>query len=175
MSNSTKTTFIVAIIIFTLALAVFSFMVFQVNKQGEQLGEQISTLEAERAQQDSFFRLQRIAEETVRDREQLASHFLASESNSIDFLNLVEGLAPQAGVILRTNSLDVSEDAESGKKWIEVSFTFSASRSRVENFLQILESLPYVLRIESYTMNKKTGAEWEANVTMRVQVLNYDR
>jgi hypothetical protein len=174
MSKSTKTTIVVAIAFFVFSLATFSFMVFQVNKQGAQLGEQISTLEAERAQQDSFFRLQRIAEETTSDREQLASHFLASESNSIDFLNLVEELAPQAGVALETNSLDVSEEAESGKKWIEVSFSFSASRSRVENFLKILENLPYVLRIESFRMSQKSGAEWSADVTMRVQVLNYD-
>ena len=175
MSNSTKTTFIIAIVLFVLSLGAFGFMVFQVDKQGTQLSEQIATLEAERAQEDSFLRLQRIAEETAGDRQSLESHFLASESNSIDFLNLVEELAPQAGVSFEINSLDLSEDKESGEKWIEASFSFSASRSRIENFLQILENLPYVLRIESYSMDKKSGPEWAAGVTMKVQVLNYDR
>jgi|AntRauTorcE11897_2_1112592.scaffolds.fasta_scaffold12821_3 hypothetical protein len=175
MSQSTKTTFIIAIIIFSLALVTFMLMVFQVDKQGTQLSEKISILEAESAQEDSFFRLQRISEETSSDREELRSHFLASESNSIDFLNLVEDLAPRAGVSLETNSLDIAEDEESGEAWIQTSFSFSASRSRVENFLKILENLPYVLRIDSYSMDKKSGAEWTADVTMKVQVLDYDR
>jgi len=174
MSNSTKTTFIIAAVVFVLSLVAFGLMIFEVERQGSQLSEQIKTLEAERAQEESFFRLQRIFEETASDRENLKDLFLASESNSIDFLNLVEELAPQAGVSLKTNSLDLSEDKESEKKWIEVSFSFSASRLRVENFLKILENLPYVLRIESYSMNNKSGSEWAADVTMKIQILSHD-
>lgn len=175
MSKSTKTTLVIAIIIFLSSLVVFGLMVFQVNNQGEQLSKQIVTLEAERAQEDSFFRLQKIADDSAADRERLQEYFLASESNSIDFLNLVESLAPRSGVELQTNSLSVAKDEETGREWIEVSFTFSSSRMRIENFLEILENLPYVLRIQDFSMSKIPGGEWEAGVNMRVQILNHDR
>ena len=174
MSKSTLTTVIVAIILFISSLTAFGFVFFQVNSQGQQLGEQIATLQAERAQEDSYFRLQKISEDTIEDREEIARYFLANESSSIDFLNLVESLAPKAGVSLSTESLDIVNDATNNTKWVEVSFAYSASRERVDNFLKILETLPYVLRIQDYSMSRATAGEWQAQVTMRVQVLNYD-
>jgi hypothetical protein len=172
MTKGTKTTITIALILFATSIVFFGLMVFQVERQGEQLGEQIATLEAERAQEDSFFRLKKIAEDTKNDRAKLDSYFLESENDSIDFLNFIEGLAPDYGVVLNTNSLEVVEDADTADRWIEVSFTFSGSRMQVDNFLIILENLPYVLRIDEYSMNKKSGAEWEANVSMRVQILS---
>ena len=174
MSKSTTTTIVLAIILFISSLGAFGFMFFQVNSQGQQLVEQVSTLQAERSQEDSYFRLQKISEDTTEDRETLYGYFLKNESSSIDFLNLVESLAPEAGVALSTENLEIVSDTSTNTSWVEASFSYTASRERVEAFLEILETLPYVLRIEDYTMSRKAVGEWQAQVTMRVQVLNYD-
>jgi hypothetical protein len=128
----------------------------------------------ELAQQDSFFRLQRLAENTTNEREQIQDLFLVSNSDSIDFLNLVEGLAPQEGVQLSTEQVEEIQTAEGQPDWVKIDFTFSGSREAVENFVQIIETLPYVLRVDYLSMNLTSGSEWRAEVTVKVQLLNYD-
>lgn len=175
MSKSTKNIVLISVIIFIVAAVSLGAMAYQVNEQGNQLASHVATLQAESAQVESYNRLKKISEETTQDRKQLQSYFLEKESNSIDFLNMVESLAPQAGVQLNTEGLDVLDSDGSGAKWIEVSFVFSASRERVQNFVKVLETLPYVLRLTSVEMDGMSASEWEARVTMQVQILDYDK
>jgi len=173
MSPSTIKNTVIAIIFMAIGVSCFVFMVLQTDKQGAELSVQIETLAAQRAQQDSFFRLQKTAEETKSERLQLQSYFLLKQSDSIDFLNNVENIAPQAGVELQTSNLDSVQD-DDGSDWIEVDFSFKGSRDRVKNFVQILEELPYVSRLIAVDLNTVSQTEWEAKVTMRVRVLEYD-
>ncbi len=53
-------------------------------------------------------------------------------------------------------------------------FTFSGSRERVLNFIKVLETLPYVLRVNSIEMRALSGTDWEAKISMKLQILNYD-
>ncbi|MCA9360152.1 hypothetical protein H6781_02420 [Candidatus Nomurabacteria bacterium] len=175
MSKSTKNIVLISIIIFVASAVSLGVMAYQVKEQGNQLSSHVATLQAESAQVESYNKLKKISEETTEDRDLLQSYFLEKESNSIDFLNLVESLAPQAGVQLDTEGLDVLETGENGAKWIEVSFVFSASRERVQNFIKVLETLPYVLRLTSVEMDGMSASEWEARVTMQVQILDYDK
>ena len=174
MSRSTKTTLILSLIFFGIAIAVFVFMAYQVNRQGALLIEQRETMAAELAQQDSLLRLQRTADETVDEREQLRSLFLTSNTDSINFLNLVEELAPRQGLELVTEEAEevVTED---GPSWLVVNFSFNGTQSAVTNFIKVLETLPYVLQIDSIDMGSTTGSEWQANAIVRVQLLNYDQ
>jgi len=91
-------------------------------------------------------------------------------------LNMVEQLAPEAGVTLETNSLNLIEGTESEdeKQWVEMGFSFEGSRSRVQNFITILEELPYVLKVITVDIVAADQTRWQAQVTMRVRVLNYD-
>lgn len=173
MSKGTIRIAIFAIILVVVSVSIFSFMVLRVISQGEELSLQINTLQESAAQEDSYYNLQRLADETALEREELQTYFLAKESESIDFLNLVESLAPQVGVSLSTVSLEeVIEDGNVA--WVEPTFSFSGSRDRVGNFIKILETLPYVLRISSVDMASNAGSKWEVQVTMQVRVLSYD-
>ena len=87
---------------------------------------------------------------------------------------MVEQLAPDVGVILETTSLNLVEDADDGKQWIEIGFLFDGSRSRVQEFLNTLEDLPQVSKIMKVDMLASDQTKWQARVTMRVRVLNYD-
>ncbi len=174
MSPSTIRNAIISLISVSLALGVFVFMVYQTGAQGGKLTEQIATLEAQRSQEESYFRLQKIAEETKEERTELQSYFLLNESDSINFLNNVESLAPKAGVTLQTSNLLLVEDAEDDSQWIEVDFAFSGSKQRVSDFIRVLEELPYVSRLTLVELTASRQSQWEANVTMRVRVLAYD-
>ena len=163
-----------SLLLFLVATGAFVFMWQQTQQQGEKLVSQLDTLNEQRAQEESFFRLRRVAEESAQERALLKSYFFSKESDSIDSLNMVEQLAPDVGVILETTSLNLVEDADDGKQWIEIGFLFDGSRSRVQEFLNTLEDLPQVSKIMKVDMLASDQTKWQARVTMRVRVLNYD-
>jgi predicted PurR-regulated permease PerM len=174
MSPSTVKITVVSIMLFITATGGFVFLLLQAQQQGEQLLAQLTTIDEQRAQEESYYRLQRIAEDSAEDRMQLNSYFFSSEGESVDFLNMVERLAPAAGVTLVVDTLSMVEDSEGGKQWVEIDFSFEGSRSRVQNFLIILEELPYVANIKRVEMVTSSQTKWQSKVTMQVQVLTYD-
>jgi predicted PurR-regulated permease PerM len=113
MSPSTIKITAVSIVLFIIASGSFAFIFLQTQQQGEKLVAQLDTLTEQRTQEEAFFRLRRVAEESSAERSQLSEYFFAGESESIDFLNMVEQLAPEAGVTLETNSLNLIEGTES--------------------------------------------------------------
>jgi len=175
MNRSSIRNAIIALTLFCLAAASFGFMLHQVNVEGDSLTEQISILETRQAQEASYFRLLKTFEESETDREKLQSYFLQKESDSIDFLNKVEALAPQAGVELQTSGLELITDPTDETKWIEVGFSVKGTRDRLRVFLQILEQLPTASRLMSVDMKAISRTEWQASVKMRVRVLAYDQ
>jgi len=174
MNQSTKRTAALAIFLSTLSAVVFGIMVYQVMAQGDRLVAQIEMLQEQNAQEASYYRLQRIAEESSADREKIQSFFLQKEGDSIDFLNSVEALAPAAGVALETDTLK-SVTEERGTTWIEATFSFSGNRHNVQNFVHILETLPYLVRLTKLDMEAQSPALWRAAVVMQVQVVSYDK
>jgi hypothetical protein len=175
MSKLAKTTFLISAILLILAVTLFGMVAYWVSNQGETLSEQITALASEREQESSFLRLQRTFDSTVEDRQKLQSLYLASESNSIDFLNLIEGIAPEAGVELTTNSLDSKIDDTDNTEWVVVDFVFTGTRTNVQNFIQILENLPYVVRLNRVELNEQSTNVWEAAVNIQAIVLPYDK
>ena len=174
MSPSTIKITVVSVVLFIAATGAFVFMLLQSQQQSERLESQLATLDEQRSQEASYYRLQRIAEVSAADRAQLSSFFFASESESIDFLNTVERLAPEAGVSLETDTLNLVEDTENNKQWVEIGFSFEGSRSRVQNFLTILEDLPYVSKIKRVEMVATDQIKWQSQVVMQIRVLTYD-
>jgi hypothetical protein len=86
----------------------------------------------------------------------------------------VERLAPEAGVSLETDTLNLVEDTENNKQWVEIGFSFEGSRSRVQNFLTILEDLPYVSKIKRVEMVATDQTKWQSQVVMQIRILTYD-
>ncbi len=172
MSKKTIRTIIFATVLLLISILVFGFMVFQIIRQGDKLNIQLDTLASERAQESSYFQLIRIGEESAKDRLKIQDYFLKEESDSIDFLNLIEGLARQSGVSLKTDSLGTVTSPKDNSTWITVSVSFSGSRERVQNFVRLFETLPYVIRLTSFEMGSLSSTEWNARVSMEVMILN---
>lgn len=174
MSRSTKRIMILAGSFLLIAMGLFAFVGYHVVAKGQLLGEQAAILKIKETQESSYLRLIRQADETTKKRSELKQYFLQKESDSINFLTLIESLAPKAGVELRTNTLELLKEKDSKNGWIKTSFSISGTRNDVQNFIQVLESLPYVQRLTSLNMNARSSELWEASVTMQVRVLSYD-
>jgi hypothetical protein len=174
MSKVTKKIITIALVLLAGTAAIFSFMVYQVVGQGALLTEQVEALETERSQEVAYYRLQRQAEDSVLEREQLKSYFLDSNGNGIDLLNSVEEMAPEAGVSLTTESITLVTDVADDSEWIKTTFSFNADRDSVQNFIQVLETLPYVSRVTRISFQSAANNQWSASVTLQVRVLDYD-
>jgi hypothetical protein len=170
MSNITIRNIIIATIITTVTVGLSLFMLYQVSDKGTELSRQIELLGKQQAQVNARNQLKRQAQETEAERALLASYFLARQSDGIDFLNQVEALAPRLGVTLETESLE----SDPAGKWIAPSFIFSGTKEAVFHFIKVLETLPYVQRITEVSLEARSSNNWEAKVTMKVQVLEYE-
>ncbi len=149
-------------------------MIFQIGEKSDLLRSQLTSIELENKRESDFYRLQKTSEESAEDRKAVEKYFLPQSSDSIDFLNRVEQLAPQSGVTLKTDGLEEASDKKTKQKWIEAKFSFSGTQNNVENFLSILETAPYLSRVTSVSLNARSLDNWEAKVTMRVFILGYE-
>lgn len=174
MSSSTIRTLILSSIILLIAIAVFGLALYTIHGERTQLAEQVSTLAEQQGQENSFYRLQRVAMESKDDRDRLRNYFLLQQSDSIDFLNQVEALAPQIGVTLETDSLTQLPETKTGDNWIEVGFSYNGSRESVQRFTTLLEHLPYVSYVTQYSVAADTPTNWKAEIKILVYVLSYD-
>ena len=147
-------------------------MLFEVDNKNMLLEEQIGALSIQEAQETEFYRLRRLAEESTSDREQLAGYFFRKESDSIDFLNTVESLAPQAGVALKVESLE--QEGSGNEQDIIIDLTFSGSYDQVTNFINLLENLPYMSEVTSLQMEARSSSNWEATTEIKIDIYAYD-
>ena len=168
MSRLTIKHFVIstALLLFTISLCALA--VYKIMANAQTLKQQVAVLAAEQAQENSYYRLQKINEDSKGEREHLGTYFLRQSSDSIDFLNKVEELAPRAGVDLKTEMLEDIADKNTGTKWINVKFSFSGTQADVERFVEILERLPYFSQVTSVSLKVRSLDNWQAQVTMRV-------
>lgn len=173
MSKTTLRNLIVSLVVFVTVVGVVSFAFASVLNSSQTLEQQIATVVEQNQQQATLLRMQRLAENSQTERAELASYFLLQEADYITFLSQVESLAPSLGISLETQQLQqVTRD---NKNWIETTFSVSGTRQNVQNFIQVLEDIPYVSRITSVSMREGGGSQWVADIIIQVQLLTYDQ
>ena len=169
MSRTTVKHLIISLVLLVSASAFCGYALYEVNSKGTTLSEQVTVLAKEQAQEESFYRLQGIFERSKEDRERLSGYFLGQGSETIDFLNKIEPLAPESGVTLKIEGLDEAKDKKTGVvKSIDVKVTFSGTRANVERFVKILERLPYFLQVSSVSLKSRALNDWQASVSLKV-------
>lgn len=172
MSKTTLRNLIISLAVFTVVVGVVMIVFFSVVKNSQILEEQIVAVAAQTQQEDALLRLQRIAQNSEAEREELASYFLLRESDSINFLSEIEAIAPTLSLGIETTSLvQVTQD---NKDWVQASFGVTGTRDNVQDFIQLLENIPYVSRVTSVSLNGTPAGNWKADVTVQVQLLQYD-
>ena len=141
----------------------------EIMAQSALLNEQVTALAQDQAQQTQLARLQKLTTETAADRDELNGYYLASQSDSIDFLNFIEALADQNGVELVTNS--ATENERRGGSELTVRYGISGTEAELDRFVRLLETMPYVSELTALTLTKQTGVTWDADVTVSVYIL----
>ena len=76
-------------------------------------------------------------------------------------------------ITLETKQLQKVE--QDGKEWIETTFGLVGERESVQDFIKVLENIPYVSRTISINMRGERIGGWEADIIMQVQLLSYDK
>jgi hypothetical protein len=176
MPSSENKKLTIALIFFSLSVIAFAVLVNQVVTQSKRLDEQTSLAKRQQAEEADRFKLKRQVADTIEERSQVESYFFRKEEeDSLGFLTYVESdLAKRAGVFIETKFITVKEDKADETKWVEVMFVFSGTKDQVFNFVEVLENMPYALRIPSVTLNAKSSQYWEAEVLVAVNLWEYD-
>jgi UDP-glucose 6-dehydrogenase len=148
-------------------------MLLEVEQKGMVLQDQLIAIEVENKRESDFYNLQKKSEESTTERRAIETYFLSQSSASIDFLNQIEQLAPRAGVDLVTESLKEASDKKTKQKWVEAEFSFSGSRKNVDQFIEVLETVPFRSQVTAVSLSSQANV-WDAKVSMRVDILNYE-
>lgn len=177
MHTATIRNFILSFLALVLVAGCFSYGVVIIKRKEQELKTQHQTLSEENLRENSFYKLQKTAEESETDRNVLDTYFIKQESDSINVLNWIEATAPKANVRLDTESTSLNKISEKETKtnWIEIKLIFSGERNNVERFVGILERLPYLSYITSLSMGARAIGDWEASVTLRIYLSSYDK
>ena len=173
MSKITTRNLIIALIFFPIVVGMVSVTFFNVLRNSQTLEEQIIAVAAQSAQEAALLRLQRTAQNTEEDRAELASYFLLRESDSISFLSEIESIAPSIGLGLETTEL--LQITQNNSNWIQATFVVIGARPQVQNFVQILENIPYVSHVTEVSLGGESTGDWKGTITIQVQLLQYDQ
>jgi Tfp pilus assembly protein PilO len=173
ISRKTKQVAIVAFVLLATMLVLVVLGVRTIVAKSEDLSVQVAAIEVDQSQQAAFTRLQKLVAETEVERDQVRSYYLASQSDSIDFLNYIEQLAADRGITLETRS-PTEVERENKQTYLSVGYVINGSLTQVENFIQLMETIPYVSQLVSVKLQKQSGVLWQADVMIDVAVLTYE-
>lgn len=173
ITPATKRLFIfslLAVIIFTAALA---YILFTTDKQGRVLDESVKSIQEGERRQEAEQRTKRTFDDSKDDRAQLKAAVFADANDSIlSFVSNLETFATRVGVEFTVVSFGTETAIKNvtGVKEMKLQFSYKGTNDDVINFSRLLESVPYVSRLDSLTITSGGPDLWQAQVTMVVLI-----
>jgi hypothetical protein len=171
MTKTTLRNLILSLTLFVVVSGAVGFFFFQLLKTTGTLEEQILALAEQDQQKEALLRLQREAQSSEIQRAELESFFLFQDDAVSDFLDIIEVAAPQQGLSLEIE--DLANITADGRDWVEVFMRIEGSRSELERFIRLLDSVPFVSRLTSVSLNNSRGDIWTAHIQIQIQLLTY--
>lgn len=171
MFNSrTKKIFIFSLLILSITISIFGFLVYKIHTQGNQLEDYLVVINERNAQESSFIKVRKLIQETEEDRNVVNSAFFKDESESINFLGDIEKMAKASSIQLTTESLDKTIDTDKVTEYIKIVFIFKGKKTDVLNFTKLLETVPYHSWVESLDLSKDSNNIWEGRLTLFITI-----
>lgn len=161
----------VASLVFCAALGAFVWGLGVLEAQGMKLDEQRTILAERTARESGFIELERTAAASAPAREMLARYFLRDEEESINYLNEIEALAADYRVDFTTTNLTAQAEEVVGASHLLVDFSMQGTRADVLRYLAVLESLPYLSRLQSVRLENASPGRFEATATIKVFII----
>lgn len=159
---------IVTAVVFVCAVIGTVLFAREITQESQELKARVTAIAEGNAQEFELNKLRKLSIETESDRQSLASLYLASQSDSIDLLNFVEQLAGEESIDLITVS--ATETEKDGQEFLTIRYTAQASRAQVEQFIALLENIPYVSEVTSIRLNRQSLESWSANIEIDVLI-----
>lgn len=177
MSEISKKYLVITIIVFFLAVSLFVIMIQQVDSESKKLAEQVLVIAEQQSKESDYINLQRQKDETKADRERLQTLFLRQDGDSVDFLerlNNIELLAKQVGIVFSTDALELVGGETTNAGWLRVNFSFAGPDKEINDFILMLENLPYLLKITDLEMRREANNQWKVKMVAEIRTFAYE-
>ena len=150
MKNSLqKILLFISITLLLLFYFAFVFLYQKINDNNQKTQQTTISLQKESNRRDDIASIDRATKKIFADRILLESHFIKS-SDVVPFLNTIEKLAKESGVLAQINSVNTKTDNTELTVDLKASGRFEA----IFKFLTLLENSPYLLDFISMDMQK---------------------
>ena len=181
MTNSTKILLFISTMIFLFFCSAFVLLYREINNNNQKIQQEDMNLQIEAHRRDSVASLNQTLQQIAPERALLENHFVKS-SNVVPFLNALEQLALQAGVLIKINSINTNTEAKTktDNSELTVDLKSSGSFEAIYKFLTLLENFPYELDFISMDLRKNLfgapgenikDSNWEA--ILKIQLLSF--
>ncbi|HEY4478928.1 MAG TPA: hypothetical protein VI981_01035 [Candidatus Paceibacterota bacterium] len=167
----TITVLFVAFLFAVLAFVGYYGLYQLTNKSNAEIGVALTQMAFEAKIDDRLTSLSSIVAESQAERERLDMVFV--EKNGLDFITKIEEMATHAGVTLAkdldTTALppNYAEIAET----LQANMEIKGPWNNVFYFVELVESMPYKIDIDSMAFIYERGNMWKANMRIRTLLL----
>lgn len=123
------------------------------------LGALSGDLKSEKEKNSELDSINRNLKSTLADHDRLESFFV-NDSSVVDFLQNVEGLGNESGLVIHTDSVSSSDSPDLlplNKELLSVSLSARGSWADTQKFLGLIENLPYKISISSFSSVSSNG------------------
>ncbi|MES2967050.1 MAG: hypothetical protein V4668_04675 [Patescibacteria group bacterium] len=177
MSKKSHTYLALACLCFLVVAGIFVSMWYMVNRQGVHFDEAKRAIAEYAAKEASYTKVQGLLASTEDDRAAIDSYFI-EEKNIISFISDMEKNAAVLGVKLNTNELatmpaGVDTAGVAFKAVLVIGFDFTGTKSSVQEFISLLENIPYQNTITELSFTNVDATIWKADSTLKL-TLQYD-
>lgn len=173
IQQKTKIVALVSGILIVLSSAAFFGFLYLVSKHEQTLQDELRAAAEAESRSNALDALIEVTEKTAEERKALAEVIL-KEENIIEFLSLIETVAREQGVTVKTNSLTpipLSSDFDT----LEIGFELKGDYATVLHVIRLLEMVPYQSTLTRVLLANLSDAEnsvdsdvWQATVSMTV-------
>ena len=177
MNKKSHTQLAFAFIIFLVVSGIFLSMWYVVHNQGIHFDEAKRAIAEYEAKEASYTKVQGLLTSTEKDRALIHSYFI-EEKNIISFISDMEQNAAKLGVKLTTNELatvpkTIDPTGVLVPGVLVVGFNFSGPKSAVQQYIALLENIPYQNTLTDLSFTREDTTIWKADSTLKL-TLQYD-
>ncbi len=164
---------LIAIIIASLACIACGFGAFLFSNKISSLGRDIVALKQEvhdLEEQAARLSPKKQSVNTGANADDLYEYFIGEEG-ALGFVEYIEGLASSAGLSYRINLFDAEQNADLAKydkEFLKMSLTTTGSIGSTRNFISLIESLPYNIKITRVDLKGSSAGAEDAPWTLAI-------
>ncbi len=171
MNSRTKQIFVLAFLLFFVAVGACAFLLFQIKTTGSQLEQYIAAENERNSQENNYIAVNRRILNTETERAELSRAFFTDEGDSIGFIGEIETFASEVGIALVTEGLDKQTAKDGETEYITVTFVYTGNKEQVLTFTQYLEEVPYHSHVETLSLSRQNPSTWEGKLTLHITLL----